>query len=132
VPPIKWILLFLEQLALDYIKPAYNILIKAGSCLGFIRGPLSLDHRKRLSDAQQSVDRTGANNPMYGKGHTEETKRSISRTLQKPTYLYNLDNTLLHTFSSRVEAAQWLEVDGKTVYNYMKSGKVFKGKYFIK
>jgi group I intron endonuclease len=26
VPSVKWILLFLEQLALDYIKPAYNFL----------------------------------------------------------------------------------------------------------
>lgn len=122
VPPIKWVLLFLEQLALDYIKPAYNILTLAGSCLGLIRGPQSSEHRRQLSEAQQSVDRTGANNPMHGK---------VSPRAQG-VFVYSLDGNLVQSFSSLTQAASWLNVSRETVQNYIKSSKVFQGKYIVR
>jgi hypothetical protein len=60
VPPIKWLLLFLEQLALDHIKPAYNFLTVAGSSLGYVR---SEEHNAKLSKClyQYSTDYTLVN-----------------------------------------------------------------------
>jgi len=33
--------------------------------------------------AKLSAKKSGVNNPMYGKNHTEETKRKISQALKK-------------------------------------------------
>jgi len=126
VTPIKWILLFLEQLALDHIKPAYNTLAQAGSCLGLVRGPHSPGHRRQLSEAQQLVDRTGANNPMHGK---------ISPRAQG-VFVYSLDGTLVCSFSSLTQAASVgpLNVSSprETVQNYIKSSKILQGKYIVR
>ena len=121
-----FLLLFLEQLALDHIKPAYNTLAQAGSCLGLVRGPHSPGHRRQLSEAQQLVDRTGANNPMHGK---------ISPRAQG-VFVYSLDGTLVCSFSSLTQAASVgpLNVSSprETVQNYIKSSKILQGKYIVR
>jgi hypothetical protein len=63
----------------------------------------------------------GANNPMYGK----VAANAIS------VYVYYLDNLLIHKFSSKLSAAKFLGVSSITVIRYLRSGKVFQGKYFI-
>jgi len=121
VPPIKWVLLFLEQLALDFIKgpAAYNILKFAGTSLGVIRAPFSSEHRAKLGAANSR--RTGVNNPMHGQVAANAVGVSI----------YTVDLELVHNFASRDAAADWLAVSDSTILRYIRSGKVFRGKYII-
>jgi hypothetical protein len=46
--------------------------------------------------------------------------------------VYTLDTTLVQQFSSQVEAAKWLGVSNMTILRYMRSGKLFQGKYYIR
>jgi hypothetical protein len=118
VPPIRWILLFLEQLALDYIKPAYNLLTIAGSSLGFTH---SAETKARMSEAKKGKY-DGENNPMYGK---------VAPTAQV-IYVYDLENVIVSQFSSITAAALWLEISRPTLYKYLNSGQVLNGKYYIR
>jgi hypothetical protein len=65
--------------------------------------------------------RTGANHPMFGKVAPNAITVSV----------YSLDGTLVNSFSSRVAAAKWLGVSDRSVFNYIRSGKVFKGLYLL-
>jgi group I intron endonuclease len=66
-----------EQNIIDSLKPEYNISPTAGSSLGIKR---SSETKALMSESQKSVDRTGENNPMFGKTftHSEDTKALIS------------------------------------------------------
>ncbi|RUS25909.1 hypothetical protein BC938DRAFT_471477, partial [Jimgerdemannia flammicorona] len=114
VPPIKWVLLFLEQLALDFIKPAYNFLKIAGTSLGAVRAPFSSEHRAKISAANSR--RTGYNNPMYGLVAANAIGVSV----------FTVDLVLVQSFASRDAAAAWLGVSDITVLRYIRSGKVFR------
>ena len=46
--------------------------------------------------------------------------------------VYTLDTTLVQQFSSQVGAAKWLGVSNMTILRYMRSGKLFQGKYYIR
>lgn len=61
-----------EQHYLDTLRPEYNVSQIAESPLGCRR---SSEMRARMSEAV-----SGDRNPMYGKHHSEETKRKISET----------------------------------------------------
>ena len=76
-----------------------------------------------MSDSQQlsQEDRSGANNPMYGKVAANAMTVNV----------YSLDNVLVRSFSSKVACAKWLGVSEGSVRNYIRSGKVFKGLYRI-
>jgi hypothetical protein len=65
------------------------------------------------------VDRSGANNPMYGKVAAKAMTINV----------YDNNNVLVRSFTSQVAAAEWLGVSNFTVSNYIKSGKVWNGKY---
>jgi len=52
-----------EQFYLELLKPEYNILLTAGSLLGFNHSESSI---KKMSDAKQ-----GKNNPLFGKTHSK-------------------------------------------------------------
>ena len=71
------------------------------------------------ANAFESGANTGANNPMYGKVAANAMTINV----------YDIDNVLVHSFSSQVAAAEWLGVSNFTVHNYVKSGKVFKNLY---
>jgi hypothetical protein len=116
----------------------------------------SEETRAQISKSQQLVDRSGANNPMYGrtganhpsfgKSHSDETRAKMSEALtgaNNPMFgksgelspvsiqvnVYSLDNVLVRSFSSQVACAKWLGVSEGSVRNYIRSGKVFKGLY---
>ena len=74
-----------------------------------------------MSESQQLVDRSGENNPMYGK----------SPTNAMTIYVYSIDGTLINSFSSQVACAKWLDVSETMVRKYVKSGKVFRKQYLI-
>ncbi len=81
-----------EQHYLDLLKPEYNICKIAGSTAGaeFYK---SIEHRLKLSISHKGrqcgknnpmfgVHRFGAEHPMYGRNHSDETKHKISIALK--------------------------------------------------
>jgi group I intron endonuclease len=77
--------------------------------------------RAQISKSQQLVDRSGENNPMYGKVPTHAMTIDV----------YSIDGTLINSFSSQVACAKWLDVSETMVRKYVKSGKVFRKQYLI-
>jgi group I intron endonuclease len=95
---------------------------------------------------------SGANNPMYGKTHTPETRAQMSGANNHmygkvpasafesgnvpanamTINIYDIDNVLVRSFTSQVAAAEWLDVSRFTVQSYIKSGKVWKHKYTLR
>ncbi len=63
-----------ELKAVDY-KFGYNINSEGSTCLGFKRGSLSEEHKKKISIAS-----SGENNGFYDKKHTEENKLKMSNS----------------------------------------------------
>jgi len=82
--------------------------------------------RKKMSKAK-----TGFNNSMYGKSHSEETKLRISSALSRPVFVYSLTNSLVKEFISQKQAANWLNTSDVQIGRYVKSGKVWKGMYYL-
>jgi len=66
---------------------------------------------------------------------SEVTKQLISIKLSKiPLGLYDKHNNLIEKFSNQVEArseANKFKVDKSTISKYVKTGKLFKNKYYI-
>ena len=60
-----------------------------------------------------SVAKSGANNSMYGKVAANAMTIDV----------YDLDNVLVRSFSSKVAAAKWLNTSRRTVSRYIESGK---------
>jgi len=104
--------------------------------------------RDKISgDNNPMYGRTGANHPMYGESHSDETRAKMSKAKSgenNPMFgkvaanamtinVYDLDNVLVRSFTSQVEAAKWLGVSNFTVHNYIKSRKVWNNQYrFVK
>ena len=79
----------------------------------------SEETRVQMSKSQQLVDRSGENNPMYGKVPTHAMTIDV----------YSIDGTLINSFSSQVAAAEWLSVNHSTISRYIKSRKVWNKLY---
>jgi hypothetical protein len=60
-----------------------------------------------MSISQQLVDRSGENNPMYGKyGKVPANAMTID--------VYSIDNVLVRSFTSQVTAANWVNIPRTT------------------
>ena len=89
--------------------------------------------KTHTEEAKKLISKPGILNPMYNKTHRIETKDLISLKLSKrPLGLYDLDTGLIKTFISQVEAAKFFNVYKRTIGRYVKSGNIFKGKYYFK
>jgi group I intron endonuclease len=127
----------------------YLILIKlANSLLGYKHTPKAIkkmetrflnkeNHpmfgKSHSEDAKKLISTPGILNPMYNKTDSINTKQLISLKLSKrPLGLYSLDMVLIKTFISQVEAAKFFNVYKGTIGRYVKSGNIFKGKYYFK
>jgi group I intron endonuclease len=107
----------------DYIKlyqPEYNILQKAGSCLGCKR---SEETRKKISNAQKGennsmFNRTGEKNPMFGQARQEGSG--------KPSQAIEVTNVQTNTktsYNSFSEAAKALNIQQSTISMFLKNNK---------
>ena len=67
------------------------------------------------------------NNGMYGKQHTNASKQAISIKMSTPVSLYKAD-TLIKTFASKHEAANYFNVHKSTVSKWFKLGKDLRSK----
>lgn len=67
---IKNFIIGREQYYINFIKPGYNILKRAGSLLGFKHSPATILKFK---------NRINANNSMFNKSHSDESKLIMSQ-----------------------------------------------------
>lgn len=68
---------------------------------------------------------------LRGQNHSEESKQKISEARGTVVEILDLENNVTKIFSSGRRAAKELNVDPKTIVNYIKSQKLFKGRYKI-
>jgi group I intron endonuclease len=146
-----------EQYYIDSFNPEYNILLIAGSTLGFIhtvetKTLISKARKGKFSSAETKAKlreaKTGEKNPNFGKTHTAETKAKLSvanlgkslsiETKAKiatakgiPIFVYNLDGSLINEFFSAKEAGKYFKVDSKTILNYCLNGKLLKKQWIL-
>jgi group I intron endonuclease len=89
--------------------------------------------KKHTIEALKGISKPGDKIPMFNKKHTIESKEQISIALSKtPLGLYDIENNLINSFKNQVElAAEFIMFKG-TIGRYIKSGKLFLGKYYIR
>ena len=68
---------------------------------------------------------------MFGKTHTKFTKHimSIKKSI-RPIGLYDENNNIISKYSNQVELAKKFGVHKGTISKYIKSGKLFKNKFY--
>lgn len=72
-------------------------------------------------------------NPMFGKKHRLSTIKLMSlKKSIRPIGLYDLNHNLIEKFINQIELANKFNICKSTVSRYIKSGNIFKEKYFIK
>jgi hypothetical protein len=75
---------------------------------------------------------SGENHPMFGKTHSVETTIKMSVAKGGGTiYVYDIQDTLVYTFSSARKAALHFKCSHITIANYIKNGKLFQAKWFL-
>nr|QRH18100.1 GIY endonuclease [Blastocladiella sp.] len=142
-------ILELEQLALDFFNPSYNILTVAGNSSGF--------KHSEATKALLSKNLSRENHPMFGKNHSEATKNKISEGLNEyfkvntnkyigvtgqnsPQYgiggtvVYVYDSTtgvFIQQFVSISEAQKFLKVRFSTIKSSLDGKTIIKGKYIV-
>jgi group I intron endonuclease len=79
------------------------------------------------------ISKPGKLNPMFGKTHSDNIKNlmSIKKSL-RPLCLYDKNYNLIENYSNRVQLANKFNVHKTTISRYIKSGRLFKGKFYIK
>ena len=74
-------------------------------------------------------------NPMFGKQHSEETKKNISDRISKHPNgvgIYDLNNNLIKNFKNNIELAKHLNISKVTAGKYLNSNLVYKNQYRFK
>lgn len=119
------VLIAKEQYYIDILNPEYNILKIAGSKLGFKHSEAT---KKRMS-----ISTAKEKHPFYGKKRSEETKlrMSINSKTASTVKIYDINTNDSKVFISNVKAGKFLGVNERTIRDYKKSGRVYKGKYLI-
>lgn len=89
--------------------------------------------KKHSESVLSLISKPGKLNPMFGKTHNENTKNLISiKQSIRPLGLYDENNNLIEKYSNQVKLAIKFNVHKTTISRYIKSGKLFKGKFYIK
>ena len=101
-----------EQYYLDIYKPIYNTLKIAGSSSGYVHNETSLAK-------------------MRSRAVSEQTKDKIRKAMGIPVKVINIDNKKITIYSSKKEAALYLNTSNTTIGSYIRSGKLLFGKYLI-
>lgn len=83
------------------------------------------------SKALMSEAKKGINNPNFGKPVSTETKVKISATLGCAIYVYNLEGSLVNTFTSGRKAAEFFNSHHQTIMKYLRNNKLFQDKWYL-
>ena len=154
-----------EQYYFDLLEPDYNIAKVAGSTIGVPRSEEFKNKLRELRKGKVHKEETkllmsqihlGANNSMFGKNHTDQTKElirlskvgkvldtqtknAISASNGTPIFLYALCSDcstdkycLVKQFVSFREAGKYINMSHSNVSRYLKSGNLISrrdGKY---
>jgi group I intron endonuclease len=91
--------------------------------------------KKHTEESLKLISKPGELNPMYGKLHSEETKGKISCRMSKHPYgvgIYDLNDNLIAKFKNNVELSKYLNISRVTVGKYLNSGIIYKNLYRFK
>src|SRR6266702_778417 len=104
----------------------FNFKKEANSMLGY-------KHTKQAIEKMKSRFVNKINHPMFGKSHSEYTKilMSIKKSI-RPLGLYDENFNIIEKYSNQIELANKFSVHKTTISRYIKSGKLFKGKFYIR
>ena len=74
---------------------------------------------------------------MFGKTHSEETKKIIATAQPKNKYLngvgiFDLNGSLIEKFDNNVELAKFLDISKVTVGKYLNNNLIYKKNYRFK
>lgn len=85
-----------------------------------------------MNKVQKKVDRTGGNNPMYGKHHCSGTIAKMSIVKGRGTiYIYDIHGSLIDSFSSARKAAEFFNTNHQAIMRYIRNGEIFKEQWFL-
>jgi hypothetical protein len=114
-----------EQYYIDLLKPEYNILKRAGSNLGF--------KHSEATKFRMSINNAKEKHPFYGKKRSEETKlrMSLNSKTALTVKIKDISTNDANIFRSNIQAGKYLGISERTIRNYKKSGRVYKGKSLI-
>lgn len=125
-------LLTREQYWLDWLfsldkSLRYNFLPTAGSPFGYkhseeVKAKMSGENNHMWGQTPVNAFASGEDNPRFGLVGPNAQDVSV----------YNTENVFIEDFRSMTDAARWLNTSRQTVAKYIKSGRVFKGKYIIR
>lgn len=135
-----------EQYYIDLFKPEYNILLKAGSPLGFkksyeqvfkVSGKNHFNYGKNQSEALKESIRqaiSGDKNYFYGQTHTDASKTKMSLANQKRVSIVVNDRELNKEtiYDSKLAAARALDCSRPALEYQIKKGGLLRGRYEVK
>jgi predicted GIY-YIG superfamily endonuclease len=110
-----------EQLYIDSLGPEYNILKTAGSLLGF----------KHSAESIAKMGRLGESNPFFGKTHSPKTTTLMSVAKGTAIYAYDLQGSLVYSFSSANKAAKYFNCCHKTILRNTTKKVIFQDKWIL-
>jgi group I intron endonuclease len=81
------------------------------------------------------ISKPGSLNPMFGKKHSDESKKLMG--IKKNKYLngvgiFDLEDNLIQKFANNVELANYLNISKVTVGKYLNNKLVYKNMYKFK
>jgi group I intron endonuclease len=145
----------LTKLETSYIKAfdfntLYNMKKEAASMLGYKHTDEAIQKmierfkdknnhpmygKNHSEEVLKLISKPGALNPMFNKKHSDETKKLMAT--KKNKYLngvgiYDLEDNLIKTFSNNVELANYLNISKVTVGKYLNNKLVYNNKYLFK
>jgi group I intron endonuclease len=81
------------------------------------------------------ISKPGELNPMYGKQHSDETKKAISLKMSKypnGVGIFDLNDNLIQKFNNNTEIAKYLGISKVTVSKYLNNSLIYKDMYKFK
>jgi len=88
--------------------------------------------KSHSSKTRDLISKPGKLNPMFCKHHTNESQNLISDKRSTSVTLYDINNIYILTFKNNIMLSKYLNCHKTTIGRYLKSGKLFKGAYFIR
>jgi group I intron endonuclease len=77
--------------------------------------------KKHTEESLKLISKPGELNPMYGKLHSKETKGKISDKVSNGVGIYDLNYNLIAKFKNNVELSIYLNISRVTVGKYLNS-----------
>lgn len=91
--------------------------------------------KKHSEEILKLISKPGELNPMYGKNHSDETKKAISLKMSKypdGVGIFDLNDNLIKKFNNNTEIANYLGISKVTVGKYLNNDLIYKDMYKFK